>query len=161
MPRQKVSRLINAIEQGNLSAAEYATLKRLVEERVREAAQMTITLVDTVQHCSLISQTPVPPSGVYFNLENNEDEMGLELEKLESSSADTGLGTPGQQCPPNEGVWETGRITANGFLTAGMDSIKKENISSSSERATRTITVAGISSNAATPSKRKHKTSFA
>ena len=159
MPRQKVSRLINAIEQGKLSAEEYATLKRLVEKRVREAAQMTITPVDTVQHCSPISQTPVPPSGMYFNLENNEDGMGPELEKLESSSADTGLEATGQQCPPNEGVWETGRITANGFLTAGVNSRKKGNISSSTERATRTVTVAGISSIAAIPSKRRHKTS--
>ena len=84
--------------------------------------------------------------------------MGPELEKLESSSTDTGLETPGQQCPPNEGVWETGRITANGVLTAGVDSRKKGNISSSTERATRTVTVAGISSIAATPSKRRHKT---
>ena len=41
MPRQKVRRLINAIEQGILSAEEYATLKRLVEKRVRETAQVT------------------------------------------------------------------------------------------------------------------------
>ena len=117
-----------------------------------------VTRDDTVQHCSPITQTPVPPSGVYFNLENNEDEMGPELEKLASSSAVTGLETPGQQCPLNEGVWETGRITVNGFLNAGMDSRKKGNISSSTERATRTVTVAGISSIAATPSKRRHKT---
>ena len=159
MPRQEVSRLINAIKQGKLSAEEYATLKRLVKKRVREAAQMTITPVDTVQHCSPISQTPVPPSGVYFNLENNEDEMGPELEKLESSSVGTDLETPGQQCPPNEGVWETGRITTNGSLTAGVDSSKKRNLSSSTERATSTATVAGISSNAATLSKHRHKTS--
>ena len=159
MPRQKVSRLIKAIEQGKLSAEEYATLKRLVEKRVRKMAQVTaVTRDDTVQHCSPISQTPEPPSVVYFNLENNEDEMGPELEKLESSSAVTGFETPGQQCPPNEGVWETGRITANRFLTAGVDSRKKENISSSTERATKTVTVAGISSIAATPSKRRHKT---
>ena len=80
---------------------------------------MTVTPVDTVQHCSPISQTPEPPSGVYFKLENNEGEMGPELEKLEPSSAGTGLETPGQQCPPNEGVWETGRITANGFFDRG------------------------------------------
>ena len=159
MPRQKVSKLINATEQGKLSAEEYTTLKRLVEKRVREAAQMTITPVDTVQHCSPISQTTVLPSGVYFNLENNKDEMGPELEKLESSSADTGLEAPGQQCPPNEGVWENGQITANGVLTAGVDSRKKGNVSSSTERATRTVTVAGISSIAAIPSKRRHKTS--
>ena len=46
----------------------------------------------------------------------------------------------------------------NGLLTAGVDSRKKGNISSSTERATRTVTVASISSIAATPSKRRHKT---
>ena len=128
-PRQKVSRLINAIEQGKLSAEEYATRKRLVEKRVRETAQvMAVTRYETVQHCSPISKTPVPPSGVYFNLENNEGKMGQELEKLESSSADTGLETPGQQGPPTEGTWEQRRTTANGFLTAGVDSSTKGNI---------------------------------
>ena len=82
----------------------------------------------------------------------------MELDELKSSSTGTGLETPGQQCPPNEGVGETGRITANGFLTAGVGSSKKGNISSSTERATRTVTVAGISSIAATPTKRRHKT---
>ena len=136
-------------------------INEYVERRSREAARAQVTAVtrdDTVQHCSPISQTPVPLSGVYFNLENNEDEMGPELEKLESSSTDTGLGTPGQQCPPNAGVWETGRITANGFMTAGVDTRKKGNISSSTERATRTVTVAGISSIAATSLKQRHKT---
>ena len=96
MPRQKVSKLINAIEQGKLSDEEYAILKRLVEKRDREAARVTaVTRDDTVQHCSPISQTPEPPSVVYFNLENNEGEMGPELEDLKSSSAGTGLETPG------------------------------------------------------------------
>ena len=48
--------------------------------------------------------------------------MGPELEELESPSAGMGLKTPGQQCPPNEGIWEQRRTTANGFLTAGVDS---------------------------------------
>ena len=162
MPRQKVSKLINAIEQGKLSDEEHAILKRLVEKRDREAAQVTaVTRDDTVQHCSPISQTPEPPSGEYYNLENKEGEMGPELEKLESSSAGTGLETPGQQCPPNEGVWETGRITANGFLTS-VDSSKKGNISSPTtesvdEREKSTVTVAGISSTAATPENRRLK----
>ena len=157
MPRQKVSKLINAVEQGKLSDKEYATLKRLVEKRDREAAQMTITPVDTVHHCSPILQTPEPSSVVYFNLEN-KGRMDSELEELKSSLAGTGLNTPGQQCPPNEGIRETGRTTASGTLTAGASSSKKINISSSTERATSTVTVAGISSNAATPSKRRHKT---
>ena len=65
----------------------FARIKEYVEKRSREEAQapMTITPVDTVQHCSPIPQTPEPPSVAYFNLENNEDEMGPELEKLESS----------------------------------------------------------------------------
>ena len=126
MPRQKVSKFINAIEQGKLSDEEYAILKRLVEKRDREAEQVTaVTRDDTVQHCSPISQTPEPPSVVYFNSENEER---MELDELKSSSAGTGLETPGQQCPPNEGVWKTGRITANVFLTAGVSSSKKGNI---------------------------------
>ena len=43
-------------------------------------------------------------------------------EELESPSAGTGLETPGQQGPPNEGTWEQRRTTANGFLTAGVHS---------------------------------------
>ena len=82
----------------------------------------------------------------------------MELDELKPSSAGTGLETPGQQCPSYEGIWEPRRTTANGFLTAGVGSSKKGNISSSTERATRTVTVAGISSIAATPSKRRQKT---
>ena len=39
MPRQKISNLINEIEQGEVSDEEFAILKRLVEKRSREAAQ--------------------------------------------------------------------------------------------------------------------------
>ena len=158
-PWQKTMEFVDGL-QGRLPDEELAVIKRYVERRSREEAQaqMTVTPVDTVQHCSPISQTPEPPSGVYFNLENNKDEMDPELEKLESSSAGTGLKTPGEQCPPIEGIWETGKTTASGTLTAGASSSKKRNISSSTERATSTVTIAGISSNAATPSKRRHKT---
>ena len=169
MPRQKAMQLIEAIEQDKLSDEEYATLKRLVKRRVRETAQATaITRDDTLQHCSPCSPNPERPSGVHFNLENNEGEMDPGMKKeLKSPSASTGLKTPGQQSPPNEGVWETGRITADGILTAGVDSRKKGNISSpmesvdtrASEKSTRTATVSGIPSVAATPSKRRHKTS--
>ena len=62
MPRQKARNLINATEQDKLSNEEFANLRRYVEKRVREAAQMTVTRVDTVQYCSPISQTPEPPS---------------------------------------------------------------------------------------------------
>ena len=142
-----------------LANFEFARIEEYVEKRSREEAQaqMTVTPVDTVQHCSPISQTPEPPSSVYVKLENTVGTMDPGLKEPKSSSAGTGLNTY-QQSPPNEGVWETGRITANGFLTAGADSRKKGNISSSTERVTRTVTVADISSIAATPSKRKLKT---
>ena len=161
MPLQLLQ-LINAIEQDKLSDEEYATLKRCMEKRVRETAQVTaVTRDHTVQHCSPCSPNPDRPSGVLCNLEN-EGTMSQELEELTSSSTGTGLNTPGQQCPPNGGVWETGRIIADGILTAGVGSSKEGNILSpmeSTERATRMVTVADIPSTAATPPKRKHKTS--
>ena len=158
-PWQKTIEFVDGLKE-KLPDWELAEIKQFVEKRCREETeeQMTVTLIDTVQHCSPISRTPEPPSDTYVKLENNEGKMGQELEELKSSSAGTGLETPEQQCPPTEGVWETGRITANGLLTAGVDSRKKGNVSSSTERATRTVTVAGISSIAATPSKRRHET---
>ena len=146
--------------KGKLPEEELAVIKEYVEKGSREAVQVqvTVTQVNTVQHSSPCPLDPELLSDVCVKLENTEDEMGLELEELESpSSAGTGLKTPGQQCTPNEGIWETGRTTASGILTAGAGSSKKENISSSTERATSTVTVAGISSTAATPSKRRHK----
>ena len=161
MPLQLL-KLMNAIEQDTLSDEEYATLKRCMEKRVRETAQVTaVTRDHTVQPCSPCSPNPDRPSGVLCNLEN-EGTMSQELEELTSSSTSTGLNTPGQQCPPNDGVWETGRIIADGILTAGVDSSKGGNISSpteSTERATRMVTAADIPLTAATPPKRRHKTS--
>ena len=85
--------------------------------------------------------------------------MGPQLKELESPSAGTGLETPGQQCPPNEATWETGRTTAAGFLTACVGSSQGVNTSSPTELAKNTTTVADISSTAATPENRRHKTS--
>ena len=103
-----------------------------MEKRSHEAAQaqVTVTQVDTVQHSSPCSPDPEPSSSGYVKLENNEGKMGPELEELEPPSAGTGLETPGQQCPPNEGIWETGRTTASGILTAGVGSSQRENVSS-------------------------------
>ena len=143
-----------------LAKFEYAEIKRCMDKRCREEeqAQMTVKPVGTVQrYCSPCSPNPDRPSDVCFDLENNEDEMDLELGKLKSSSAVTGLNTPGQQCPPNEGIRETGKTTASGILTTGAGPSQGENISST-ERATRMVTVADIASIAATPSKRRHKT---
>ena len=134
MPRQKVSNLINAVEQGKVSDEELAVLKRLVEKRGREATQVTITPVDTVQHCSPCPLNPETPPYVYMRLASNEGGMDPERGELEPPSADRGLETPGQQCPPNEGPWDTGRTTANGFLTAGVGPNQGGNISSPTER---------------------------
>ena len=158
LPRQKASNLINAIEQGKVSDEEFAILKRLVEKRDREAVQVTVTQVNTVQHSSPCPLDPEPSPDVCVNLENAEGKMGPELEELESPSAGTGLKTPGQRCPPNEGIWETGRTTASGILTAGAGPNQGENIPSPTEREKSTTAVADISSKAATPPKRRHKT---
>ena len=89
----KAQQLINAIEQGKVNDEEFAILKRLVEKRGREAAQVTVTPVDTVQYCSPSPQTPKPSSGVCVNLENNEGRMDPERGELEPPSAGTGLET--------------------------------------------------------------------
>ena len=103
MPRQKVSNLINAIKQGKVSDEEFAILKRLVEKRGHEKAHMTVTPVDTVQHCSPCPLNPEMPPNVCMKLESNEGKMDPELKELESQSAGTGLETPGQQCPRTRG----------------------------------------------------------
>ena len=56
--------------------------------------------------------------------------MDPERDELESSSPSTGRETPGQQCPPNEGTWEKGRTTADGYLLIGMGSNHGGDISS-------------------------------
>ena len=134
-PWQKTAEFVDGLK-GKRPDWELAEIKRYVEKRCREEAQaqMTAKLVGTVQHCSPCTPNPDMPSGVCFNLENNEGKTGQELEKLESSSADTGLETPGQQGPPNEGTWEQRRTTANGFLTASVDSSQGGKISSPKER---------------------------
>ena len=156
--------IIRKIEQGEVSDEDFAVIKLLVETRDRDAAQVTVTQVSTVQQCSSIPKTPEPPPDVCVNLENNEDEMDPGMEELTSSSTSTGLNTPGQQSPPNEGVWETERITADSILTAGVDSSKEgsspmESVDSRASQESTTTTVAGTSSIAATPSKRRLKTS--
>ena len=75
---------------------------------------MTVTQVNTVKHSSPRPLDPEPSSSAYVKLESNEGKMGPELEELESTSAGTGFETPGQQCPPNEGTWETRRTIADG-----------------------------------------------
>ena len=91
-----------------LANFESASIKEYVEERSREEAQaqVTVTPVDTVQHCSPCSPDPDAPSDACIKFESNAGKMGPELEELKSSSAGTGLETPGQQCPLNKGTLE-------------------------------------------------------
>ena len=122
MPRQKVSNLINEIEQGKVSDEEFAILERPVEKRSREAAQaqVTVTPVDTVKHCSPCPLNLEMLPDVCFKLESNKDKMDPKLKALKSPSAGTGLETPGQHCPPNDGTWQKGRIIADGYLLVAM-----------------------------------------
>ena len=123
MPAEStVTRPSNSLDE-LLANFELARIKEYVEKRSREAAQaqVTVTPVDTVQYCSLCSLDSEPSPDVCVNLENNEGRMDPELEELESPSAGTGLKTPGQQGPPNEGMWQQERTNANGFLTSGVD----------------------------------------
>ena len=96
--------------KGKLQDEELAVIKWYVENRRREAAQaqVTVTPVDTEHHCSPCPLNPDMPPDMYFKLESNKGKTDPKLKELESSSAGTGLETPGQQCPPNEGAWETG-----------------------------------------------------
>ena len=124
--------------KGKLPEEELAVIKEYVEKRSREAVkvQVTVTQVNTVQHSSFCPLDLEPSSSTCVNLENIEGKMSPELEKLESPSAGTGLKTSGQQCPLDEGIWETGRTTASGILTAGagVGSCQVGDISSPTER---------------------------
>ena len=60
--------------------------------------------------------------------------MNAEPTELESPSAGTGIETPGQQCPPNEGSWEAERTNADGYLLVGMGSNQGEDTSPRTER---------------------------
>ena len=159
--------------KGQLPDEELAVIKWYMEKRSREVAQaqVTVTPVDTGEYCSPSLQTPEPSPDLCFELESSEGEMGPEMKELESPSAGTGVETPGQQCPPNEGTWDQGRTTADGLLTAGVGSNQGGNISSPTERVgttKSTSTLGDISSptehvgtragTAATPAKRRHKT---
>ena len=93
-----------------------------------------------------MSQNEIP-SDVHVNMEGKgEGWMNPELTELKSSSASTGLKTPGQQCHP---IWETGRTTADGFLTAGVGSNLGKHTSPTTERvdtrAVRTTTTSAAS----------------
>ena len=150
-PWQKAKELLDGLE-GDLPDEELAAIKRYVERRSREAAQVTVTPVSTVQHCISRSLTPEIPLDVCVSLEEKDDEgrMNPEPMELESPSAGAGLETFGQECPPNGETWETGRTIADDYLLVGMGSNQGGDISSPTERVgTRagTATTAANSSN--------------
>ena len=135
MLRQKVRNLISAIGQStaNMTGEEFAILKRLVEKRDREAAQVTVTPVSTVQHCSTRSLSTKISIGTRICMQRNEGKMDPESTELEPPSAGKGIEAPGQQCPPNEGTWETGRTIADGYFLVDMGSNQGGDISSPTE----------------------------
>ena len=124
--------LIRKIERDEVSDEDFALVKHIVERRGRDAAQVTITPVDTVQYCSPCPQILEPSSDVRVCMNKNyEGRMDPERDdperdELESPSAGTGLETPGQQCPPNEGTWEKGRTIADGYLLLAWDRTRGE-----------------------------------
>ena len=130
-PWQKRMEFVDRLK-GKLPDEKLAVIKRDVEKRSREAAQVqvTVTPVDTVQYCSPSPQTPELSPNVCVKLENNKGRMDPEGGELEPPSAGTGLETPGQQCPPNEATWEKGRTIADGYLHVSIGSNQGRDISS-------------------------------
>ena len=130
-PWEKAIEFVDGLK-AKLPDVELAVIKRYVKKRSREAAQaqMTVTPVDTVHYCSPSPQTPEPSPDVCVKLKNNEGRMDPERGELEPPSASTGLETLGQQCPPNEGMWEKGRTIAGGYLIVGIGSNQGGDISS-------------------------------
>ena len=128
MPWQKTMDFVDGLN-GKLPDEELAVIKRYVEKRSREAAQaqVTVTPVNTVQHCSPCPLNPEMPPCICFKLESNEGKMNPELKELESPSAGTGPETLGRQCHPNEGTWKKGRTIADGYSLVAMGSNQRRN----------------------------------
>ena len=72
-PWQKTIDFVDELK-GKTPDEELAVIKRYVEKRSREAAQVQVTVaqVNTVQHFSLCPLDPEPSPDVCVNLENNE-----------------------------------------------------------------------------------------
>ena len=165
-PWQKTMDCVDGLK-GKLPDEELAVIKQYVEKRSREAAQaqVTVTPVDAVQHCS---PCPLDPNlrQVYVS---SWRATRVRWTRSEASSNHHRLvrvsKRPDSSVPRTRG-YETGRTTAAGFLTADVGSSQAGNISSPTERAKSTATLADISSPtehvgtlagaAATPEKRMH-----
>ena len=62
-PWQKTMKFVDRLK-GDLPDEEFAVIKRYVERRSREAAQVTVTPVSTAQHCIPRSPNSEMPSGM-------------------------------------------------------------------------------------------------
>ena len=129
-PWQKVIELVDGLK-GKLPGEELTVVKRYGEKRSREAAQVTVTPIDTVQYCNPRPLNPEISSDVHVKMgEKYEGKMDPELKELEPPSAGPGLETPGQQCPPNEGAWEKGRTVTDDYFLVDMRSNQGGDVSS-------------------------------
>ena len=130
-PWQKTMEFLDGL-QGQLPDEELAVIKRNVEKRSREAAQVTVTPVHTVQYCSPRPLNPEILSDVHVKMEEtHKGGMNPERDELESPSAGTGFEKPVQLCHP---IWETGRTIADGFLTVGVGSNMGKHTSPTTKR---------------------------
>ena len=82
-----------------MSDEEFAILRRLVAKQGREEAQMTVTPVDSVQHCSPCPFNPQMPPDVRMRLESNESKM-VRVFKHPDSSVPQTRGHGRQDEPP-------------------------------------------------------------
>ena len=98
-PWQKTMEFIDGPKE-KLSDVELAAIKRYVERRSREAAQVTVKPVSIVQHYILCSPNPETSPDVCSSLGSNEGKVDPKRDDLESPSAGTGFEIPGQQCHP-------------------------------------------------------------
>ena len=66
-PWQKSRKFLDGLK-GDLPDEERAAIKRYVERRSREAAQVTVTPVSTAQYCIPRSLNPEIPSDMYVSM---------------------------------------------------------------------------------------------
>ena len=113
--KQRVEGFLNELEQ------ETASLTKRIG---RAAAHVVVARVDTAQPCNPRSSCSQISFHVHVCMEGNtQKRMDPGPGQLESSSAGTGIETPGQQFLPN---WEMGRTTVDGCLLVGVSSNLRE-----------------------------------
>ena len=85
-PWQKTKEFLDGLE-GDLLDEELAAIKWYVERQSREAAQVTVTPVSTVQHCILRSPPPKIPSDacVCVNMEEKYEEVRMNRSRRSSN----------------------------------------------------------------------------